>query len=69
MTPRLLNVRDSATYLGVSFWTCRDLINAGTIPVVQIPAPRRDGRIIRRTLIDRADLDRFIDAHKERLNA
>jgi hypothetical protein len=42
------------------------MVFAGQIPTVKIPNPRaRDGRVIRRQLIDRRDLDSFIDRHKE----
>jgi hypothetical protein len=63
---RLLNLRAAGTYIGVSYWTMRDLVNAGMLPVVRFPVPRaKDGRTIRRVLIDREDLDRMIEANKE----
>lgn len=69
ITPRLLNVRQAAQYLGCSFWTARDYILQGLIRVVELPPLRpREGKrprtTLRRVLIDRADLDVFIDAHK-----
>jgi hypothetical protein len=66
---RLFSMRQSAAYLGVSFWTVRDYVLAGLIPVVQMPPlrPREGDRAkpsLRRVLIDRHDLDRFIDQRK-----
>ena len=63
---RLLDLRAAGAYLGVSYWTMRDLIFGGVIPSVKIPSPRaRDGRVIRRILVDRRDLDAFIERNKE----
>lgn len=60
VTPRLLSQREAATYLGVSYWTLRDMLFRGELPTV---------RIRRRVLIDRADLDRYIGQAKNRLGA
>ncbi len=54
---RLLGVKESATYLGVSVWTIRDLGWNGEISEVKIG---------RRKLFDREDLDRFIERSKVR---
>lgn len=63
---RLLDLKDAATYLGLSYWTVRDLVLAGILPSVKIPCPRSgDGRTIRRILVDRYDLDTFIEQSKE----
>jgi excisionase family DNA binding protein len=63
---RLFDLKTAAAYLGVSYWTVRDLVLNGVVPAVRIPCPRsRDGRNIRRILIDRHDLDAFIDRNKE----
>jgi len=69
--PRLLNMRQAAAYLGCSFWTARDYILQGLIPIVDLPPLRpRDGdrarKALRRVLVDRQDLDAFIDARKRR---
>lgn len=40
ITPRLLNVRQPAAYLGCSFWIARDYVLQGLIPVVDMPPPR-----------------------------
>jgi hypothetical protein len=36
---RLISLRAAARYLGVSYWTMRDLALGGTIPIVRIPYP------------------------------
>lgn len=69
--PRLLNMRQAAEYLGCSFWTARDYILQGLIPVVDLPPLRpRDGdrprKTLRRVLVDRSDLDTFIESRKRR---
>lgn len=71
ITPRLLSMREAAEYLGCSFWTARDYILQGLIPVVEMPPLRpREGdrprKTLRRVLVDRADLDAFIEARKRR---
>jgi hypothetical protein len=37
ITPRLLNMRQAAEYIGCSFWTVRDYVLQGLIPVVDMP--------------------------------
>ena len=69
--PRLLNMRQAAAYLGCSFWTARDYILQGLIPVVDLPPLRpregdRQRKTLRRVLVDRADLDDFIESRKRR---
>jgi len=69
VTPRLLNMRQAAAYLGCSFWTARDYILQGLIPVVALPPLRpregdRQRKTLRRILVDRADLDAFIESRK-----
>jgi hypothetical protein len=71
ITPRLLNMRQAAAYLGCSFWTVRDYVLQGLIAVVDMPPLRaregdRQRQALRRVLIDRADLDTFIESHKRR---
>jgi excisionase family DNA binding protein len=63
---RLMDLRTAAAYLGCSYWTLRDLVLSGHIPAVRIPSPRaRDGRAMRRVLIDSRDLERLIERWKE----
>ncbi len=54
-SPRLRNVIIAAQYMGISRNTCWKLVKDGNLPHVRIGA---------RVLIDRADLDRFIDANR-----
>lgn len=62
---RLLDVEAGAAYLGgISTWTMRDLIDNGTVPRVRVPMP--GGGELRRILVDREDLDRLIEAWKDR---
>jgi excisionase family DNA binding protein len=60
-----MDLRTAAAYLGCSYWTLRDLVLNGHIPAVRIPSPPRDGRVMRRILIDSRDLERLIERWKE----
>ncbi len=72
---RLLDLHSAAAYLGVSYWSARDYVVDGILPVVKLPCGRRrkDGLLIRkagdretrRILIDRRDLDELIRRSKE----
>jgi len=69
IVPRLLNVTQAAQYLGVSRWTVRDYILSGLLPAIPLPPlrPREGDRrrmTLRRMLIDRQDLDCFIDRQR-----
>ncbi len=65
--PRVLNLRDGAKYLGISYWSLRDLVINGHVPAVRFPCPASgNGRIMRRMLVDRRDLDALIDRSRER---
>lgn len=71
ITPRLLNMHQASAYLGCSFWTARDYVLQGLIPVVDMPPLRaregdRQRKTLRRVLIDRVDLDTFIESRKRR---
>jgi hypothetical protein len=67
---RLMDLRTAAAYLGCSYWTLRDLALNGHVPIVRIPSPRaKDGRTMRRILIDSRDLDMLIERWKEVNNA
>jgi len=52
---RLLSQKDAATYLGISYWTIRDLVFRREIPFVKIG---------RRILVDQIDLDAYISRSK-----
>jgi hypothetical protein len=57
ITPRMLTVRQSAIYIGGTVWAIRELIWSGAVPVI-----KRKGY-----LIDRMDLDAWIDRTKRKL--
>jgi excisionase family DNA binding protein len=59
VTPRLLSAQGAAKYLGVPYTSLRDWALRGHIPIVRVPDCRR-------LWFDRKDLDRAIDAWKER---
>jgi excisionase family DNA binding protein len=54
---RLLSQKAAAAYLGISYWTLRDLCFRGDIPHVQVK---------RRVLVDRVDLDAYVTRCKIR---
>jgi hypothetical protein len=62
ITPRLLNLRAAANYLGVSPWTIRDLEARGVLKRVTVPLP--GGTELRKLLFDKLELDRLIDVWK-----
>ena len=55
LRPRLLALKDAATYLGRTSWGMRELIWAGKVPIV------RDGKKI---YFDVADLNSYIERNK-----
>ena len=55
MTPRLMNVKDAASYLGATVWFVRSLVWSGEIASC---------RLGKRLLIDRQDLDQYVDRQK-----
>lgn len=55
---RLMSLQDAGSYLGISYWSVRSLIDRGDLPAV---------RFGRRLLIDKKDLDDLIENHKEKL--
>ena len=57
LAPRLLSQQEAAAYLGISYWTLRDLTLRGEVPHVKIG---------RRILVDRLDLDAYLDRAKIR---
>ena len=61
--PRLLDLRATAAYLGVSAWTVRDLDAVGVLRRVRVPLP--NGGELRKLLFDRADLDGLIEGWKD----
>lgn len=59
LTARLLSAQAAAAYVGWPYTTLRDAALRGHLPVVRIPGSRR-------MWFDRRDLDRAIEAWKER---
>jgi len=57
VSARLLDLREAARLLGISYWTLRTLIFSGQIPYV---------RIGRRLLVDHVDVDQFISTNKKK---
>lgn len=53
--PRLLSQQEAASYLGISYWALRDLVFRRELPFVKIG---------RRVLIDRIDVDAYLDRSK-----
>jgi excisionase family DNA binding protein len=53
--PRLLSQQEAAHYLGISYWTVRDLVFRQEIPFIKFG---------RRILVDRRDLDAYLDRSK-----
>jgi hypothetical protein len=60
---RLVDDRAGSVYMGISRSQFRNLVSAGRIPRVVVPA--EDGRPLRRLLVDLNDLDRLIQTWKE----
>ncbi len=58
ITPRLLNIKQVAVYLGTTIWRVRTLEWAGELPAVR--------NLGRRLLFDIRDLDNLLAAHKTR---
>jgi excisionase family DNA binding protein len=56
VVPRLLRLKQAAEYLGCTLWYIRTLIWSRRIPFLTLG---------KRHLIDRADLDKFVDAARE----
>jgi len=56
LPPRLLDYQSASHYLSLSYWSVRTLVTNGEVPHV---------RFGKRILIDREDLDIWIDQHKE----
>jgi hypothetical protein len=65
MTPRLLDIKETARYLGgLSPWTVRGLVERGELTPVRLPSLVRPGEHGRRLLFDVRDLDAFVERMK-----
>lgn len=58
--PLLLDVTEAARLLSMSPWSVRALIQSGALPVVTLPSPTNNRRAMRRTLIPRSGLERYV---------
>jgi excisionase family DNA binding protein len=58
-----MGANEAAKYLGLSYWTLRELIWSGAIPRVQLR--NKSGEPLRRIVVDKSDLDRLIERSKE----
>jgi predicted site-specific integrase-resolvase len=57
MLPRLLPLKEAASYLGLTVWGIRERIWAGQLPVVTFPGGRKQ-------YIDTEDIEKFIRDNK-----
>jgi hypothetical protein len=65
-SPRLLDVADTAAYLGgISTSTVRSLVARGELTPVRMPSCRGRGESNRRLVFDRNDIDALIAKWKE----
>lgn len=63
-TKRLFTLHEAAHYIAVSYWTMRAYVIRGFLPYVQFPSSKGKKSQYRRWLIDKQDLDRFIETHR-----
>jgi len=54
--PRLLDYKAAGAYLSLSYWSLRELVFNGEIPHLKFG---------KKVLIDRQDLDAWVELHKE----
>ncbi len=64
VAPRVLSLHDAARYLGMSEWTIRDMEHSGLLPRIRVPLPNNGE--LRKLLFAREDLDRAVEAWKEK---
>ena len=57
--PRLLSLKEAASFLGIGIWTMRDLVFSGAVPLV---------RFKRRMYFDARDLEQLIERNKTTYN-
>ena len=57
--PRLLSLKEAASFLGIGIWTMRDLVWSGSVPLV---------RFKRRMYFDARDLEQLIERNKTTYN-
>jgi predicted site-specific integrase-resolvase len=65
MTPLCVDVNAAAAALGVSKWVIRRYVADGLLPTVKLPSVKHPGETSRRVLIAVADLEQFVQRHRE----
>jgi hypothetical protein len=66
VTPLIVDRRTAAATLGVSIWTLDRFVAAGLLTPLALPSVKRRGSVSRRVLFAVSDLERFVDAQRER---
>jgi len=56
--PRLMTIKQTAQYLGLTTWAIRERVWAGALPVVTFPGGKKQ-------YVDRLDLEYFIERNKK----
>ena len=59
--PRLLDLGSAATYLGISRSAVRQLVESDQLARVLLPSPRHPQETLDRFLVDKAEVDAFIE--------
>lgn len=62
---RLLDLKEAAEYLGLSYATLRNYVDYGILHPVYLPCPRNPKKRIKRILLDKEELDAMIEQSKE----
>jgi hypothetical protein len=66
VAPLCVDVKAAARLIGVSVWTLRAYIDEGLVHTVKFPSSKHPGEQSRRVLIAVADLQAFVDQHRDR---
>jgi predicted site-specific integrase-resolvase len=67
--PLCLDLKSAAASLGISVWVLRRYIEDKLIPTVKFPSAKNAGEQSRRVLIKVADLEAFVNKHRENVTA
>jgi predicted site-specific integrase-resolvase len=65
VSPLCLSVKQAAASLGVSEWIVRHYVASGLLPTIKLPSTKHEGEDNRRILIAVADLEMFVNKHRE----
>jgi len=64
--PQLITLHEAAELLALSYWAARSLVLRGYLAAIRLPASRDGrGKDHRRIMISVADLETFIERHRE----